>query len=154
MESQEHKLPALTHKPQGKAKRLTQAERIIIHTERKSSGKTTRAIAKEYGVSNSTVTDIEHNERLKAKIEQSDHIKKALSANLYISAQDSLDCITPKRLLQVNAYQNAIITATLIDKARLIEGSSTLNVSIKTVVSDLEERKRQLLDAINVTPDG
>ena len=123
-------MPALTHKPQGKAKRLTQAERLIIHSERHTSNKTVRQIAKEYNVANATVSTIEHDERLKAKLAQSEHIKKALSANLYISAQDSLNCITPERLEKVNAYQNAIITATLIDKARLVEGASTQNISV------------------------
>ena len=145
-------MAALTHRPHTSRKRLTEGEKLMIHSERKQLTKTTRQIAKEYGVSNATVTTLEHDERLKAKLEQSDHIKKALSANLYISAQNSLDCITPVRLKKVNAYQNAIITATLIDKARLIEGSSTLNMSVRTVVRDLEERKKQLLDAINVTP--
>ena len=141
-------MPPLTHRRQDNAKRLTEGERLLIHTERVKSTKTTRQVAKEYGVSNATVTALEHDERLKAKLAHADHIKKALSADLYITAQRSLDAITDERLQKVNAYQNAIITATCLDKARLIEGSSTLNVSVRTVVSDLEQRKKELLDAL------
>lgn len=146
-------MPALTHRPTNSAKRLTEGERLLIHSERKQSNKTARQIAKEYGVSVSTVSDIEHNSAIKAKLEHAEHIKKALSAESYIIAESA-----GKRVLEdmhrASAYQAAGIRHYAIEDARLVEGSSTLNVSIKTVVSDLEERKRQLLDAINVTPEG
>ncbi|MEK9207274.1 MAG: hypothetical protein AAB922_02250 [Patescibacteria group bacterium] len=146
----------LTHRRQDNNKRLTETERLIIHTDRVTSGATVRQVAKKYGVANATVTALEHDEGLKAKLLHAEHIKKALSADLYITAQRSLDAITDDRLLKVNAYQNAIITATCIDKARLIEGSSTQIVSVRTVVDDLEARKKELLRgldaAIDITP--
>lgn len=144
---------ALTHKPQGKAKRLTETERLIIHAERHKGIKSTRQIAKEYGVSNSTVTDLEHNEGLKLKLERCDHIKKALSAESYIIAEAAGNRVL-EDMHRASAYQAAGIRHYAIEDARLVEGSSTQNISIKTVVSDLEERKRQLLDAINITSEA
>mgnify|MGYP001573025461 FL=1 len=146
-------MPALTKRPHTSGKRLTEGEKLLIHSERIKSNKTTRQLAREYGVSNSTVSDIEHNERLRAKIEQSDHIKKALSAESYIIAAAAGSRVL-EDMHRASAYQAAGIRHYAIEDARLVEGSSTLNISIKTVVSDLEERKRQLLDAINVTPEG
>ena len=143
-------MPPLTHRPSGTGKRLTQTEKLIILQEKEVGGKSVRAIAKEYGVATSTVMEISQDKRLKAKLAKSEHIKKALSADLYITAQRSLDAITDDRLLEVNAYQNAIITATLIDKARLIDGSSTQIISVRTVVNDLEQRKKELLDSMDV----
>ena len=128
--TQLQKKPLTTNRTQGPGKRLTETERLIIHTERVTSGKSTRVVGKEYGVSSSTVSEIEHDEALIAKLAQAEHIKKGLSADLYVKAQASLDKLTDDRLLKVNAFQNAIIAATCIDKARLIEGASTHNISL------------------------
>jgi len=147
----------LTHRARNSAKRLTEGEKLLIHTERnmpKANRKTVRQTASEYGVSVSTVSDLEHSERLKDKLAKAEHIKKALSANLYITAQASLDAITNDRLLKVNAYQNAIITATCLDKARLIEGSSTSNIDLR-LSSDQLARMMEAAQAtvIDVTPE-
>lgn len=140
----------LTHRATDGKKRLTGTEKLLIHAERIGGNKTTRQIAKEYGVSNATVTACEHDERLKVKLLQADHIKKALSADLYITAKQSLDAITDERLLKVNAYQNAIITATLIDKAlRIEEGApqtGTTQIQISLQLNQLQEELKGLLN--------
>ena len=136
-----------THRRQDNAKRLTEGEKLLIHTERVKSTKTTRQIAKEYGVSNATVTALEHDERLKVKLAHADHIKKALSAESYIIAEAA-----GSRVLQdmhrASAYQAAGIRHYAIEDARLVEGSSTQNISVRTVVNDLEARKKELLDSL------
>lgn len=145
------KTPLTKNRRQDNNKRLTEAEKLIIHSARVTTGAPTRTIAKEYGVSNATVTALEHDERLKAKLAHADHIKKALSAESYIIAEAAGNRVL-EDMHRASAYQAAGIRHYAIEDARLVEGSSTQNISIKTVVSDLEERKKQLLDAINVTP--
>lgn len=146
-------MPALTHRRQGNGKRLTQTEKLIILSEKTAGKKSVRKIAKEYGIANSTVMEISQDDSLKAKLEQSEHIKKALSAESYIIAEAAGNRVL-EDMHRASAYQAAGIRHYAIEDARLVEGSSTQNITIKTVVSDLEERKRQLLDAINVTPEG
>jgi len=125
--------PLTESRTEGPGKRLTETERLIIASER-LSGKSIPTTAKEYGVSESTVVALAADTRLKYKLALADTVKRGLSAELYIKAQASLDKITDDRLEKVNAYQNAIITATLIDKARLIEGQNTQQVGISAVI--------------------
>lgn len=138
---------ALTHKPQGKAKRLTEAERLIIHSETLSGKKSARQIGREYGISKTSVGRIERDDELKAKLEASDHIKKALSANSYIIAAAAGNRVL-EDMHRASAYQAAGIRHYAIEDARLVEGSSTQNISVRTVVNDLEQRKKELLESL------
>lgn len=118
-----------------KGKRLSEAEKLIIAAERIGKKKTTRQIAAEYGVSNATVTAIEHNEAINSKLRQADQVKKGLSADCYILADKALKR-TSESIEQAGPYQAAMIAATMIDKARLIEGQSTVNVGLFAVILD------------------
>ena len=140
-EKQEKQPIPLTHRRQDNNKRLTDVEQLLIAASKiESPDKTYREIANENGISVSTAYQYCNDDKLKTKLTTAEHIKKALSADLYITAQRSLDAITDDRLQKVNAYQNAIITATCIDKARLIEGQSTHNISLAGRFMMLQEQ--------------
>ena len=140
-------LQPLTHRTAGNGKRLTQTEKLIILQEKQIGKKSVRKIAKEYGINPSTVMEISQDEALKAKLAKSEHIKKALSAESYIIAEAAGSRVL-EDLHRASAYQAAGIRHYAIEDARLVEGSSTMNVSVRTVVNDLEQRKKELLDSL------
>lgn len=152
----------LTHRRQDNNKRLTNVERLMIMADKQGNpDKSYRAIAKDMGISVSTAYVVCNEEELKTKLANAEHIKKGLTADLYIKGHLALNKLTDERLEKVNAYQNAIIAATCIDKALLIERGSPptqvnqiqVNVQLGQLNDEIEAMVKKL-QPINITPSN
>jgi hypothetical protein len=114
----------LTQRPQGKGKRLTQSEKLIIYSHKGS--KTSRAVGLMYGITHATVQQIWNDERMASHQAEIAIIKESMAGNLYRTAHHSIEQVNNK-LPEANAYQSALIAGICIDKARLLEGKTTQN---------------------------
>lgn len=77
--------------------------------------------------------------------------KRLLAKRFYDFVDVALSHISPEKLEKLNAYQLIMAAAVALDKARLVEGESTQNVTIRSValnlnntLEQLRERKTQL----------
>lgn len=145
-------LQPLTHRTSGNGKRLTQTEKLIILQEKQIGKKSVRKIAKEYGVANSTVMEISQDERLKDKLAKSEHIKKGLAADFYLTAGEMLGSITRPDILKINAYQRVIAAAAATDKAlRIEEGAPQTGATQIQVTLQLNQLQEELKGLLNLT---
>ena len=99
------------------------------------------------------INDIESNQPLKDVSEQ---IKKQLASKQYMLSNSILSAITDKDIERASLQQKIISSATLIDKARLIEGEATESIhhhyskkkesdnNIIDVTSSIDELEAQL----------
>ena len=150
------KIP-LTHRRQDNNKRLTDAEKLMISAERHISGKPMTTIAKDYGVSIATVHTISHDDGIKTKLALAEGIKRGLSADCLITADQGIRN-TQSKMDALNAYQSAIVAATMIDKHLAIEGLSRPQIDIHIDMASLDklqsrkEELRAMMSEIDVTP--
>jgi len=111
-------------------------------------GLTTREIAFKEKVSERTIEYIKADEKLNLLLDNNkamETTKRTLGNNFYLLADSALTrAQDPEKLDNMNAYQLAGIAALSYDKARLAEGLSTENISIRGMVSHIQEEKNNL----------
>jgi IS30 family transposase len=100
-------------------------------------GKSNRAIARAVDRSDFTVAKVLRDPAIVAVKED---IQTRLAAKYEQMAESILDSISEEDMLKASLQQKAISSATMLDKARLIQGSSTSNSSIML---------RAVMDSIN-----
>ena len=79
--------------------------------------------------------------------------KKYMAARFYQLADMALGYIDPKKLERLDPYKLGVLASIALDKARLIEGQSTENLSFRSLamnvhgsLEELRERKRKLVE--------
>lgn len=125
------------------------------------TGLTENVIAAHIGVSNSTVNEIKHNDRLRYLLTGNvERVKKSLPAMLYELAVRGISSITMEEIRKLNPLQRMTMAAIGIDKARLLEGLSTENIGIIPLVQRITDeiasarkQQTQLLELVN-GPNG
>lgn len=121
------------------------------------TGLSENVIADHIGVSNSTVNEIRHNERLRYLLTGNvERVKKSLPAMLYEAAVQGISSITMEEIKKLNPLQRMTMAAIGIDKARLLEGLTTENIGIVPLVNRIQdeiqsarEQQAQLIELIN-----
>jgi transposase-like protein len=113
----------ITQRPSGNGKRLTPAERLAILAE-KDTKQSTTAVAKKYGVHHSTVIKIWKDKKLGSQADEVRAIKEGMSSALYLTAHSSIKQVN-EALDRASAKDAAVVTAIMIDKARLLDGEAT-----------------------------
>lgn len=119
----------------------------------RASGKTYDCIAQTLGVSIDRAHTWVNDPRLEsiATLELTEHVKRTLSNKLYLNASKSL-AIADSKAEDASYLQLMTGTGISIDKARLLDGQSTMNVAshyshIKEISEDeikLDEKLRKL----------
>lgn len=86
-----------------------------------------------------------------------EQLKKNFSNAFYLKSATAMNYLTPDKLQQTNAQSLAWISAVLFDKARLADGLSTENVSVRGIVDhffseldDIKRRKDLYIDGNNL----
>jgi DNA-binding NarL/FixJ family response regulator len=123
----------ITERPKGNGKRLTLSEKLLIKAEREA-GKSTTAIAKEYGVSHSTVSILSRDERFNLLKDQVDVIKNNMIDKFYIAADYGVErCV--EAMPKASAQQAAVSAGIMIEKARLLENKTTQNQPVQVYLN-------------------
>lgn len=118
----------LTERPQGKGLRLTLPEKLLIRSHK--GHKPSREIAREYGVSKTTVLNIWANEELAARTEDIAVVKEGLASKYYGLADMAAEQVADK-IDNTSASQAAVIVGIMTQNARLLDNLSTSNVSVQ-----------------------
>lgn len=132
-------------------------KRVLVFAKLQSGHKIPR-IMKEERMTRAQVLEIERDQSL---AELSDRritakTKEILGSRFYMAASQLLEEATsPAKVRRLPADRAMVSAAIAFDKARLSEGLSTENLSVRGVVGHLEERRReaeelrsQLLDSL------
>lgn len=120
---------------------LTQLGVISLH----EGGMSHALISSHTGIPKSTVNGILNNERLKnLSTGRVEHAKRALPVMLLELAFLSVSSITFEELKRLNPLQRGTLAAIAIDKARLLLGESTQNISIRELVPRLQAEMEDL----------
>ena len=140
----------ISERPRGSGKRLTQAEKLMIISERQS-GKPTMKVAERYGVSHSTVIELERNVTIKAMLEEADAAKRGLTAKSYIVADAHLtNAGRADKVEASNANQSANVVRSLVEGIAKLEGTAQQNVTTAVQINlQLGELQAQLQEALN-----
>jgi hypothetical protein len=132
------------------------AKRIAIFTDIKA-GIPYAEICVRHDVGKGTVSRISKDQQLQEMLDPRilELRKKHLAGLNYYVADISLSSITVGDVQKLNALQRGILAATNVDKARLLEGQSTENISVRGTVehyeselSDIKARKEALFAAM------
>jgi hypothetical protein len=110
------------------------------------NGMSQKQIAILEGVSLSTVNLITKDDALK-ELDQNyvNRTKRLLSSRFYVMADKAIDKAGEnKRLDKMNSYQLAMIGAVSVDKARLMDGMSTENVSVRSLNDHIVSSQNEL----------
>lgn len=130
-----------------KYRRLSTGQKLAILSLVRM-GLTTKEIAFKEKVSPRTVGYIKADQHLNLLLENNkamDITKKSLGNNFYLLADSAVTrAQDPEKLENMSAFQLAGIAGLAYDKARLAEGLSTENISIRGMVSHIQEEKNNL----------
>ena len=151
--SDEGLLPSVEH-PQ-----LQTGKRISILT-RLNAGMKIRDVAKCEGVSTATVARIKNDPHLNALSDGKsiEKTKELLANKFYLASDQFLDeGLKPEKIGKLRSTEAMMAAGIAVDKARLLEGKSTENLSIRGVVSHLQAQlsdaellRKSLLSAVEV----
>lgn len=139
--------------------RYSLAKKLSIHADI-SAGMTEREVALRHGCSPATVHYIKTNEELN-EIQNPiivDTRRKAMANVYYWVADRLLDGITDESLNKLTPFQRIVASGICVDKARLVEGLSTENLSLSasfnSFQSELEQIKKKRLELSNLTENS
>lgn len=103
------------------------------------SGHSAREVAKDLGVSNNSVSAWNKDPKYEIlRSEEVSQIKQSLAGNSYKIAHRIQSGISDAKIEAANLSQLAVSQAIFIDKARLLEGLSTSNLSIGGVLQNVD----------------
>lgn len=132
---------------------------ILAHLE---AGDRPSDIARREKVSLATVHNIRNDPRLRELSDGKavERTKELLSANFYLASDALLDeAMKPAKIVKLRTTEAMLAAGIAVDKARLLEGKSTENVSIRGVVGHLQAQlsdaallRRTLLESIDSQP--
>lgn len=135
---------------------LTSGHKLKIAADHKA-GMSYTQICVKHNISEKTLLNV-LNDEIMQEVTSEPYInatKKLLSSRFYAIADMALNEIDPAKLRSMNPYQLGMLAAVALDKARLLEGQSTENISfrnlsvnIHSTLQQLQERKAELLAAI------
>lgn len=120
------------------------------------AGMSPSMIANQTGLQRQSIEVILNNERLQFLHNgRADIYRKALPMLLLELATSSITSIDPEALKKINTLQRVTLSAIAIDKARLLLGESTENISVREYVPQLMDevellmkQKAQILDLV------
>ena len=120
------------------------------------AGMSPSMIANQTGLQRQSIEVILNNERLQFLHNgRADIYRKALPMLLLELATSSITSIDPEELKKINPLQRVTLAAIAIDKARLLLGESTENISVREYVPQLMDevellmkQKAQILDLV------
>jgi glutamyl-tRNA reductase len=132
------------------AVRYTLGKKLAIHADI-LAGLSYREIALRNGVSISTVSYVKNDPSI-ADINDPKVVelrKKAIANMFYFNVDRLLQSISDEDIKKMQPFQRFIASGMSLDKARLAEGLSTENISVKgvvaTIASELEQMKKERL---------
>ena len=114
-------------------------------------------VAKKYGLTYTAVVRAAQDPELYGLTDKSavKVTKQLLASRFYQLADLALSHIDADKLKKMDPYRLAFMSAVALDKARLLEGESTENLSFKglalnihATLENLKERKRAILDRV------
>lgn len=137
---------------------LQTGKRIAI-LARLEAGDRPSEVARREKVSLTTVNAIRNDPFLRelVDIKAVEKTKEIMSAKFYLASDRLLDeAMRPEKLAKLRTTEGMMAAGIAVDKARLLEGKSTENVSIRGVVGHLQAQlsdaallRRQLLDSMS-----
>lgn len=149
---------------EGKETRRQAKNKAVLSTGRKlqivgdlGKGMTPRQVGKKYGIGTASVIRVAQDPELYGVTDKTaiSITKKLLAARFYQLTDLALSHIDPDKLKKMEPYRLAFMAAISLDKARLLEGESTENLSFKglalnihATLENLKERKKVLLDKV------
>lgn len=148
----------LETKKQGYIKDTLSTGRKLAIVGDLAKGMTVPQVAKKYGLGRAAVIRVAQDPELYGITDKSavSMTKKLLSSRFYQLADLALSHIDPDKLRKMDPYRLAFMSAIALDKARLLEGESTENLSFKglalnihATLENLKERKRAILDRVS-----
>jgi len=114
-------------------------------------GLSTRKISKLVHVSNNAIMQVKRGERV-GSIELASRLKEQLASKFTINASEFLDHANqPDKLDKASTLQLVTAAGISVDKARLLNNESTMNVSVRDVHQDIvlkQDRFAKLLDEV------
>ena len=144
--------------PSVEVQHLQTGRRIAI-LARLEAGERPADIARREKVSLTTVQDIRNDPRLRELSDGKavERTKELMSAKFYLASDRLLDeAMRPEKLSKLRTTEGMMAAGIAVDKARLLEGKSTENVSIRGVVGHLQAQlsdaalmRRVLLESID-----
>lgn len=121
-----------------------------------ASGYSYRAIGELLGVGNVTVhnwvNDAKNDQLLLSDV--SEQVKSRMSNKLYITSNNILSRISDKDVEDASLVQKTTAIGTLIDKARLIDGETTDNISMVYQRKDKVKSQQTVIDAEFTETEG
>lgn len=110
-------------------------------------GKTIREIQYATGLCKQTINRLKKGE-IKLATEIISQVKKYESAKLSTITHTILDAITDEDLHKASLLQKTTAASQLIDKRRLIDGESTENVSVQSMLKNMNAYSDKLADRL------
>lgn len=147
---------------------LTTGHKLRILYELKH-GRAAEDICRAHRISRTSLALIACDDNLQevSNVNYIEKTKKIAAARFYQLADVCLSHIDPRKLERLDAYKLGMLAAIALDKARLIEGQPTenlsfrnLSMSIQGTLNDLQIRKSKVLDMLavktgrEITSDG
>jgi hypothetical protein len=123
-----------------------------------AKGMTVPQVAKKHGLNKAAVIRVASDPELYGVTDKSavKITKSLLASRFYQLADLALSHIDAEKLKRMDPYRLAFMSAVALDKARLLEGESTENLSFKglalnihATLENLKERKRAILDKVS-----
>jgi hypothetical protein len=134
--------------------RYSHGIKAAIYSDHRA-GMTTREISYRYRVSARLVDEVIHDPQMFEMLDEgvAEHRKKSLMGLFYYIADIAFAGLGKAEIMKLPAAQRATVGAIAYDKARLAEGLSTENVSIRgvlgdirTTISDIRKRRGSTVD--------
>lgn len=146
----------LTPEVRKRKQTLTTGHKLKILQELRS-GKTERDVRLKHRLTKSALALIVMDDSLQ-EVTNEGYVrgtKEMLAARFYQVADMALSFIDPQKLERLDANKLVVAAAIALDKARLLEGQSTENISFRNLavsihgtLDQLKERKARLLDIL------
>lgn len=143
--------------PNSDREAIQTGKRISI-LARLEAGDKPAEVARREKVSVSAVRQIQQDPYLRELVDSKavEKTKEILSAKFYLASDRLLDtAMRPEKLAKLRTTEGMMAAGIAVDKARLLEGKSTENVSVRGVVGHLQAQlsdaallRRQLLDSM------
>lgn len=159
-------LPALTDDgalaPNSDRQTIQTGRRIAI-LARLEAGESCTEVARREKVSVSAVQSIKNDPHLRELLDGKavEKTKEMMSAKFYLASDRLLEeAMRPEKIAKLRTTEGMMAAGIAVDKARLLEGKSTENLSIRGVVGHLQAQlsdasfmRRALLDSIGDVTD-
>ena len=136
---------------------ISTAKRVFVFA-RLQSGHSVAKIMKEERLTRAQVIEIESDQALAALSDRRilAKTKEILGGSFYMAADQLLrEATDPRKVARLPADRAMVSAAIAFDKARLADGLSTENLSVRGIVGHLEEKRKeaeelraQLLDSL------